>query len=131
MHELSIASNLITIVQQHMAGREQSRVRAVGVRIGGLVDISIEALQTGYEIATQGTPLAQSVLEIESVPIRAQCRACNEETQVARYEFWCSRCGGSDIDITSGMELNLAWIDIDEGSSSGPHQPAVANESAP
>jgi hydrogenase nickel incorporation protein HypA/HybF len=116
MHELSIASNLVELVQQHLDGQESRRVRAVGIRIGGLVDLSPEALQTGYQIVCQETSLAESVLKIETVPIAAQCRTCGRQTEIDRHFYICAHCQSADIEITSGLELDLSWIEFEETS---------------
>ena len=98
---------------------------AVGVRVGGLVDLSCEALQTGYLIVCQGTPLAGSSLQIEHIPISAHCRSCGKETEIDKHFYICSHCLSADVEISSGLELDLAWIDLDD-------TPAFAErESAP
>jgi hydrogenase nickel incorporation protein HypA/HybF len=114
MHELSIAMNLVDLVRAQMKGREQAAVRAIGVRVGDLVDLSAEALQTGFQIACADTSLMGSVLEIEAVPVVARCRACGRPTEVVRQFFLCAHCLSADVEITSGLELDLSWIEVDE-----------------
>ncbi len=117
MHELSIATDLVHLVQQHLQYRESAVVRAVGLRIGGLVDLSIDSLKFGYEIACKGTPLADSTLEIETVPVVARCRLCQAESEIVQMRFECGQCHNADVEVVSGMELDLGWIDVDEDDS--------------
>ena len=134
MHELSIAENLVAQVQKHLAGRERFIVRAVGIRIGDLTDVSSEALQFGYQIACQGTALAGSQLQIAAVPVAAHCKICRRQTEIEQYLFLCSHCGSADIEVTSGLELDLAWVDIDDidSESSRPEPEATsAGEGSP
>ncbi len=129
MHELSVATNLVTLVEQQLVGRKQAVVRSVGVRIGGLVDISVEALQFGYQIACQGTPLATSTLQIESIPITARCLSCQARTEIIQQLYLCSRCHSADVEIVSGLELDLAWIEID--SATPECEPTASPETSP
>ena len=123
MHELAIAETLVKLVQNNVVQRDRCAVRKVGVRIGELTDVYIDALKFGYQIACQGTVLEGSKLEIESVAISAHCNTCGRQDEIERHLFICSHCGSNDIKVTSGMELDLAWIEIDDADADDSHEP--------
>ena len=58
MHELSIIASIVDSVTQTMAAYPGSRVKEVRLRVGALASVIEDSLQFCYEIATQGTPLA-------------------------------------------------------------------------
>ena len=68
MHELSIALSIVEVAEE--AGRNQGgRVAAVHMKLGRLSGVVKEALLSAFELAREGTELAQSELVIEEVPL--------------------------------------------------------------
>lgn len=115
MHELSIALNLIEV-----ASREAERLGSVGVvavhvRLGSLSGVVKEALLSAFELAREGSPLAESALEIEEVPIVAWCPVCQREARIESIlELQCPICLTPTSDIRHGRELELAALEITE-----------------
>lgn len=112
MHELSIAQAIVAVANEHAGGR---RVEKVEVKIGRLRQVVPSALAFAFELVTDGTALAGAVLEIRQVSARIACRACGAESEVADFPFACSSCGGLDVDITAGEELQVEALEVLEG----------------
>jgi hydrogenase nickel incorporation protein HypA/HybF len=113
MHELSLCQAILDHVDQRSAGRA---VRRVEVRIGYLRQVVPDSLQFSWEMLTQGTDLADCELGIEHVPARVQCRACGAETTLDWPVLACSACEGLDVELLTGEELQVAWIDVAEAA---------------
>ena len=119
MHELSIAQNIVASVVDYLERHHPhcNKVAAVGVRVGLLTDLSPDALAFGYEVSCKGTALDGSTIEIERVPVTALCQDCGKRTTVENLLFRCSDCQSGNIEMETGMELDLAWVQIESDSA--------------
>jgi hydrogenase nickel incorporation protein HypA/HybF len=119
MHELSIATAVVGIVERHAAGR---RVTRVDVRIGHLRQVVSSALAFAFELVTAGTELEGTELVIEPVPAAARCQACGAQTEQEGFPFACAACGSWDVEVVQGEELVVDSIDLEETltSAGGP-----------
>ena len=109
MHELSIAGAIVTIAEEHAAGR---RVETVEVKVGHLRQVVPSALTFAFELVTEGTPLEGARLEIEDVPVQLMCRTCAAESRVDDFPFACPECGSIDVDVSSGDELVVDTLEL-------------------
>lgn len=110
MHELSIATGVVDICEQHAAGR---RVLAVSLTIGALSGVVPEALEFCFEAATKGTLLDGARLEIERVAASGCCPACKEVSVIESFIDSCPRCGGFPLELKSGEELRVKDLEVE------------------
>jgi hydrogenase nickel incorporation protein HypA/HybF len=110
MHELSISQAVVDTVVRHADGR---RVTEVQLRVGGLRQVVPESLSFYFEITARGTVCAGARLEQELVPVRLRCTPCGREWGVDMPLFHCPTCGGSEVDVASGNELEVESIDVE------------------
>jgi hydrogenase nickel incorporation protein HypA/HybF len=111
MHELSIALRVIDLAEGHLRAAGGGRVAAVRLRVGRLAGVVPEALRTALGIAAQGTPLEAAAVEIEEVPVRIWCPACQREvTLPGLVPLACPECGARSGDVRAGHELELASL---------------------
>jgi len=118
MHELSIATSLVSIATQALADADETRpVTMVKIRIGELAGVVIEALEFAWDVAIEDTRCAGARLEIERVPARVRCAACQVETDVGMPpQFVCRQCHQPTGEVVAGRELDLTALEIDDGS---------------
>ncbi|SEG70058.1 hydrogenase nickel incorporation protein HypA/HybF [Bryocella elongata] len=118
MHELSIIYSVVSTVTKAVADQGGGQVISVRLRVGALAGVERDSLLFGYDLATQGTPLAGSVLEIEDVPVRIYCSSCAcEQTLVGVQSFRCPVCGRPSGDFRSGRELAIESVEIETPQS--------------
>lgn len=113
MHELSIAQNIISIVQETMRTRPGC-VKSVHLKIGSLSNVVVESLRFGFETLIAGTELEGARLAVEEPPVVVRCRTCAAETTIEQFELTCASCGGHDLEIIGGDELFVQYIEIEE-----------------
>lgn len=114
MHELSIALSIVEIAGEEAERHGGAAVLAVHVKVGPLSGVVREALSSAYEMAREGSPVAQSRLVIEDTPLVIRCPECGAESQVASvYEMRCPLCGTPTGDIISGRELEVTAMEIE------------------
>lgn len=113
MHEMSIAQNIIAIVDETLAGEDYQRLREVVVEIGELVAVVPESLRFCYMVITEKTKFQDSKLTIRILPLVGKCRSCHVESRVEHFDFVCSNCTSRDVEIIQGEELNISHLEVD------------------
>lgn len=113
MHELSIAQSLVEAAEYAAHQHNATRVTKVYLKLGVFSGVDKNALLFGYEIATRGTLLEDSILEIEDVPVVLFCPTCNTEVTIDNIQlFCCPQCGTPTADIRQGRELEITSLEI-------------------
>lgn len=113
MHELSIALSILEMTEDEMRARA-GRVAAIHVKLGQICGVVKEALLSAFEMAREGTELAQAELVIDDIPLVIHCSACAaERTPVSPYELRCPDCGALSNDIVRGRELEVSALEIE------------------
>ncbi|MGW4569372.1 hydrogenase maturation nickel metallochaperone HypA, partial [Streptomyces sp. NPDC004561] len=109
MHELSIATAIVEQAEEIARADGSDRVSSVTVRVGELAGVVPDALHFAFEVARDGTALADARLVVEPVIARAWCEACAKEFAVGMPPFfWCPTCDLPSPDLRSGRELASA-----------------------
>ena len=111
MHELALAEAVVAIAAEHARGR---RVARVELEVGALRQVVPEALAFSFELVTQGTPAEGAELALEEVPLRLACSTCEAETVADAFPLACPRCGGLEVEVTSGEEFQIVALELEE-----------------
>jgi hydrogenase nickel incorporation protein HypA/HybF len=112
MHELSIAQNIVEIVQQNIPPGDGRNVTSVRMKVGRLSGIVVDSLEFCFDAIINNTFLQGAKLEIESVPVVLHCKQCGTDTTVEGSIFTCPECGSIDIQLISGTELQVVEIEL-------------------
>jgi hydrogenase nickel incorporation protein HypA/HybF len=113
MHELSIALSILDVAAEE-AERHHGRVAAVHLKLGPLSGVVKDALVAAYDLAREGTPLAEAELRVEEVPVVAYCPVCAAERALAGpQELCCPACGALTPEIVTGRELEVVALEIE------------------
>ena len=111
MHELAISSAVLESVLRHASGR---RVMSVRLRVGHLRQVVPDSLEFYWGIVSRDGVCEGSVLEQEVIPARLACTACAREWEIELPVFRCPSCGGADVEIAAGDELEVESIEVEE-----------------
>lgn len=122
MHELSLCHQISTVVTKAAAGRQ---VETVHLQVGRLRQVVPDTLVYCWEIVTDTTELAGSVLDIESIPITVSCGDCAHVTQVEHdLILTCASCNSGNVSVTTGEEFLITSLELkkepDHGSIPSP-----------
>ena len=130
MHELSIARAVVRSVVDALPD-PHSRVAGVRLRVGALSGVLPSAVAFAYDVATQGTPLAGSTLQIQTAPVTVRCPACGVQELADLRAFVCPVCGRPCGDVTGGDELEITAVTLraePTGTESTPAESIGASE---
>lgn len=112
MHELAIAESVVRIASEHARGG--ARVAVVRVAAGHLRQVVPAALAFSFELVAAGTPVEGARLELREVPAVVRCRACGAHSEQDGFPLRCAVCGGFDVAVTSGEELMVEELEIEQ-----------------
>jgi hydrogenase nickel incorporation protein HypA/HybF len=101
---------MFEIARRHADGR---RVAKVEVRVGHLRQVVPASLTFAFELIAQGTELEGAELDIEQVPAAGVCQDCGSTTPLPDFPLMCSACGGLDVDVTEGEELEVESLELE------------------
>jgi hydrogenase nickel incorporation protein HypA/HybF len=111
VHEMAISSAVLESVLRHADGR---RVIAVKLRVGHLRQVVPDSLEFYWGIVTRDGACEGSVLEQEEIPARLSCTGCAREWEIELPVFRCPSCGGADVEVAAGDELEVESIEVEE-----------------
>ena len=111
MHELSVSAAIVDTAVRHAAGR---RVTVVSVRLGHLRQVVPDSLEFWFGFVSRDTVCEGARLEQEVVPARLRCAPCAIEWQIEAPAFRCRKCGGADVAVICGEELEVESIEVEE-----------------
>jgi hydrogenase nickel incorporation protein HypA/HybF len=115
MHEVSIALNLLDIVEKKCLEGGYQEVESVRVRVGKASSVQPEAFSFAFEAVKKETLAHKAKLLIDLIPLGGACSACGSrfETEEA-YILECPSCGSLSLQITQGYELEIVELEVNE-----------------
>jgi hydrogenase nickel incorporation protein HypA/HybF len=112
VHELSIAQALVEQIEEAAREAGDGSVLSAHIIVGGLSGVDAEALRVAFPIATDGTRIADTRLDIEEDPAVIVCNACGSRTTPDFPFPVCTTCDSVDVTIEGGQNLMLASIEL-------------------
>ena len=116
MHEISIAQSILEIAEANARKQNARRIRAIKIRLGEFTTVVREALEFAFEVARRDTLAENARLVVEIVPMVIRCVTCGPVTAPARGVcLICPQCG-LPLEVVSGEELQVEYIEVDTKS---------------
>ncbi len=115
MHELSVAQDMVALIEAQLLAQGDHRVKVTGVhlRIGPLAGVVPQSLRFAYDASVAGTNLAGSTLKIEEVAPTVYCAACDREQFLASISrLRCPVCDAATPEIVHGRELEVVSVEV-------------------
>ena len=94
MHELSLAVNVLQIVESAAARESFSRVRSLHLSVPALAGVEIEAFRFALESLAPRTVLDGADIIIDEPASRGHCLDCDATIDIRAHEDPCPLCGG-------------------------------------
>jgi len=86
------------------------------LQVGRLRQAVPDRLTYCWTLVSDQTELAGTELEVDLVPVTLVCTECDFIITLANQPvLLCSRCGGSQVSVTTGKELMLTSLELAEG----------------
>jgi hydrogenase nickel incorporation protein HypA/HybF len=114
VHELTLARELLRIIEDVAAQHGVRRVCAVRLEVGALCCVEPHALRFAFEVIGRGTLAENCVLHVARVPLVVRCATCSREGPADPLLPGCPACGAASVEVVAGRELKLLSIDAEE-----------------
>lgn len=113
MHELSIAKNIVEIVEDEVKEKNAKFVSELNLEIGELSGIIVEALKFALDEVVKNSILDNTLINVNVVKAIAKCDKCGFEFDTNDYYSNCKKCNNIYTEIITGKELKIKSIVID------------------
>ncbi len=112
MHEMSLAQNILDIVDEYMRD-EKGKLLEVAVEVGELVAVVPDSLTFCYEALVDNTSYEGSKIVIKVLPLSATCKNCSKSFKIEDFNFICPQCKNTDVMVQSGQELRISHLEVE------------------
>ncbi|HMM84178.1 MAG: hydrogenase maturation nickel metallochaperone HypA [Gammaproteobacteria bacterium] len=112
MHELSLAGSILEIVERAAARERAARVARVGIEVGRLAGVEVDALRFALTAIAPGTCLDGAAIDIAEPAGEAWCETCGRATPLAHRGDACRHCGGWQLRPTAGTALRVVELQV-------------------
>lgn len=113
LHETGLANRFVQAAFEEAARCGASRVKVVGAKVGALQAVDVDHLVEDFAALVRGTALDGARLVVERPPATAVCPACGASVPGEAGEALCPDCGKTKLETATGLELSLAWLDVE------------------
>ena len=118
MHEVGIASSILEASLAETARRPGARLVAIGVRVGVLSGVDVDALRFAFECLVAETEEQNVAFNVEACPRVNRCDLCGHEfdspSSAPFTDAPCPRCQSQQTRFVSGDQLDLKSIEVEE-----------------
>ena len=113
MHEISLAENILQLIEDASLEQSFTQVKTVWLEIGQLACVEQESLRFYFNVGTQDSIAQQARLEIIEIAGQAICNQCNREIFVASYYEACPHCGNSALQVIQGNGMRIKEMEVE------------------
>ena len=113
MHEMSIAEGILDIALDYAKKNEAQRITEVGLIIGEMSGVVTESLELSWRMLVKDTSADGAQLKIKHTPLMGRCTKCGKEFHIEHYNFWCPECQDGVLQLESGRELKVEYLEVD------------------
>ena len=114
MHEAAVAMSLMDLVASAAPAATVRRVLRARLELGELACLDPDTLGFAFDVASRGTLAEGCELLFDRRPARVACPACGWAGSYDPASPGCAGCGASSLELTSGRELRLVSIDVED-----------------
>jgi len=114
MHEYAITEALLKTASEYAENNGAKRVLSLNLVIGDLSGIMDESVQFYWDMVSEDTICAGSILKFEKQSAVFRCLACQSEFPMVEELAPCPKCGSIDIRVISGDDFTLKSIEIEK-----------------
>ena len=113
MHEMAMAEGIMDIVKDYAEKNNATKVHTISLLIGEMTGVVIDSLEFCFKALSKGTVAENAEIKLKNVPLIGHCNDCNWQGHIENYNFFCPQCKSGHMDIISGRELRVEYLEVD------------------
>ena len=112
MHELTVAQEIIRIIQDEQTRQNFDKVDLIRLKAGCFSCIDPHALEFAFQVVREGSCAAKARIDMTLEPVRIECRACGCSAEVDNASSSCPKCGSSDIVLQGDSSFEIIALEV-------------------
>ena len=112
MHEVSLAEEILHIVESSALSQRFNQVQTLTLEIGDLAAVETEALEFALIHMAPGTILEGARIQFVQIQGSAYCDCCAARVPIAFIQSPCPRCGHLPLSAIHGEELRVRDLEV-------------------
>ena len=93
MHEISLVRNIFSTLEHEFEESELAKLKSITLNVGQLSNIEPILMQSAFEaVTTAENKYTEVSLNVNLLPVKVYCVACESESLVEGYRFICASC---------------------------------------
>ncbi|MDO8349859.1 MAG: hydrogenase maturation nickel metallochaperone HypA [Gallionella sp.] len=113
MHEMSLAENVLQIIEESARTQNFRRVRCVVLEIGQLSAVEPDAMRFCFDAVMHGTLAEGAELQIVVTPGAGCCLACGATVAMQEQYGLCPCCDSPRLQITAGNQMRVKDLAVE------------------
>lgn len=114
MHELAITQGILDVAVSEAAKHSNSKITKISIKCGVLSGLVPDCIQEYYDLLSEDTLAAGASLEFDIVPATIHCDECSSDSKIDRFRLRCPICNSPKVTVTSGRDLYIDSMEIEE-----------------
>ncbi len=117
MYEHTLTHMIHNSVQNLCRRYSLKKVNRLLIKVGGIRKINPELMTFIFAGLSKGTPAEGAVMSVMILPVSLKCYSCGHTWTTDEAEFLCPRCSGRNVDLLSGLEFAIDFIEVESNVS--------------
>lgn len=113
MHEMSLAENVLQIIEEAARSQGYTRVKAVWLEIGQLACVEQEAMRFCFDAVMRDSIVQDARLEIIEIAGQAWCEKCACIVPLAALYEACPNCGSQGLEVRGGDAMRVKELEVE------------------
>jgi len=113
MHEMSLAENVLQIINDAASQQGFTRVKTVWLEIGKLSSVEAEAMRFCFDAVIKDSVAEGAQLEIIETAGWGRCPACGHEMQINALFDACGQCSSYGMEVVAGDSMRVKELEVE------------------
>jgi hydrogenase nickel incorporation protein HypA/HybF len=109
VHELSITQSILDQALAEAKKHNAKKIKKIKLQIGAGTAIVPDCIHFYFDELKKNTIAQNSVLDIETIPVKLRCPKCKKEYKDLEITCNCKK----GVEIVSGQEMMIEYIDVE------------------
>ena len=112
MHEISLAAEILHLIEQAREKDPFGQVKYLRLEAGALSGVDVPALRFAIASMAPGTCLADAVIDVDEPAAIGWCTQCRLSVQMRDRLDTCPHCDEARLQPTGGTELRVIELRV-------------------